>query len=146
MPLCFSYGSNMDAAAMAARCPGAVALGLARLPRHRLQAMREGYLTAVRDPRRDLWGVLWDVPLSNMSALDRYEQVASGLYRKSLQMVIGGKGARRALVYFGANAGPGVLKPDYFSAVLEAAKAAALPPAALAHIEGLSPRASARAR
>ena len=115
MPLCFSYGSNMDVAAMAARCPGAKPLGIARLPRHRLEAMREGWLTVARDPRQTVFGLLWDVPLSNMAALDRYEDIGSGLYRKAQQMVIGPNGARRALVYFGANAGPGVLKPDYLA-------------------------------
>ena len=139
MPLCFAYGSNMDQAAMAARCPGAKALGLARLPRHARTVMREGYLTLVRDPRRAVTGVLWDVPLSNMAALDRYEGVGDGLYRKVQQMVIGPAGARRALVYFGANAGPGQLRRDYHAHVLAAAQAWTLPRLDLAEIEALAP-------
>ena len=127
MPLVFAYGSNMDAGAMATRCPGARSLGLARLARHRRGVMREGYLTAAPDPRRDLWGLLWDVPVADMAALDRYEEVASGLYRKRMQMVVGPAGARRALVYFGANAGPGTLRKDYFAAVDAAATQAQVP-------------------
>ena len=137
MPLVFSYGSNMDAPAMALRCPGAKPLGLARLARHRRAVMREGYLTATRDPSREIVGMLWDVPQADMGALDRYEEVHKGLYRKALQMVIGETGARRAIVYFGANDGPGTLKPDYFAAVLGAAKAAGLPEAALREIAAL---------
>jgi len=34
MPLTFAYGSNMDAQAMAQRCPRGKMLGRARLPRH----------------------------------------------------------------------------------------------------------------
>jgi len=122
---------------MAARCPGAEALGLARLPRHARAVMREGYLTLVRDPAREVTGVLWDVPLADIAALDRYEGVGSGLYRKVQQMVIGLTGARRALVYFGANAGPGVMRRDYFEKVLAAALMNGLPGADLAMIEAL---------
>ena len=79
MPLCFAYGSNMDRDAMAARCPASRPIGLARLARHRPAMMREGYLTVTRDPRRDVHGLLWDVALADMAALDRYEGVSGGL-------------------------------------------------------------------
>ena len=36
MPLYFAYGSNMDVAAMAQRCPRSKLLGVARLPRHKV--------------------------------------------------------------------------------------------------------------
>ena len=76
MPLYFAYGSNMSVDGMARRCPGAKALGLARLERHRLAVMREGWLTAARDPHAAVHGVLWDLALSDMPALDRYEGLA----------------------------------------------------------------------
>ena len=50
MPLYFAYGSNMSVEAMARRCPRSKALGLARLERHRLAVMREGWLTADARP------------------------------------------------------------------------------------------------
>ncbi len=106
MPLYFAYGSNMDVEAMARRCPRAKPLGLARLARHQLAIMREGWLTAVRDPRGDVHGVLWDIAFADMRALDQYEQLASGLYAKALQPVIGERGAKQALIYFGANCRP----------------------------------------
>ena len=49
MPLYFAYGANMNASAMARRCPRPKALGVARLVRHRLAVMREGWLTVARD-------------------------------------------------------------------------------------------------
>src|SRR5579871_7047532 len=103
MPLYFSYGSNMSAAAMAARCPRSKPVGLARLERHRLAVMREGWLTAIRAVRGSVHGVLWDLALADVPALDRYE---GPLYRKILQPVVTGAGPKRALVYFGANSGP----------------------------------------
>jgi gamma-glutamylcyclotransferase (GGCT)/AIG2-like uncharacterized protein YtfP len=138
VPLCFAYGSNMDRAAMLTRCPGAKAIGLARLPRHTRAVMREGYLTLLRDPAREVTGVLWDVPSADMAALDRYEGVGARLYRKVQQIVIGPAGARRALVYFGANTGPGVLRRDYCAQILAAAMANGLPRADSAMIEALS--------
>ena len=73
-----------------------------------------------------------------MAALDRYEGVGAGLYRKVQQIVIAPAGARRALVYFGANAGPGVLRRDYCAQVLATALANRLPRADSAMIEALS--------
>ena len=137
MPLCFAYGSNMDRAAMAVRCPGSRPLGLAWLPRHRLVIMREGYASIARDPRREVLGLLWDVPLADMPALDRYEDVAGGLYIKRLFPVLTEAGPRRALVYVGRNAGPGVPRAGYLEGVLAAAAAAALPPASIARIAEL---------
>ena len=122
MPLYFAYGSNMDVEGMAQRCPRSKPLGLARLARHQLAIMREGWLTAVRDPSSDVHGVLWDASFADMRALDQYEQLGGGLYAKTLQPVIGEQGAKRALVYFGANAGPGRVNADYVAAVLAAAQ------------------------
>ena len=144
MPLYFAYGSNMDAEAMARRCPRSKAIGLARLARHRLAIMREGFLTVVRDPRAAVHGVLWEVALSDVPALDRWEGVATGLYAKIVQPVIAPDGAKRALVYAGANAGPGVLKPDYLAGVLAAARARGLPAEGLSMLEALGPGGAGR--
>lgn len=141
MPLYFAYGSNMDVAAMASRCPRAKALGAARLPRHRLAVMREGWLTATRDARGEVHGVLWEVAFADMSALDRYEGLAGGLYVKVSQPVIAASGPKRALIYFGANSGPGVAQAKYIADVLTAARAWTLPDTAIARLEALAAQA-----
>jgi hypothetical protein len=89
--------------------------------------MREGWLTAVRDPRGEVHGVLWEVAFADMRGLDQYEQLASGLYTKAQQPVIAERGAKQALVYFGANSGPGVAVADYIAGVLAAARNWKLP-------------------
>lgn len=127
MPLYFAYGSNMDRAQMAARCPASRVRGVARLARHRFVIMREGYASVARDPRRIVWGLLWDLALADVSALDRYEGVAGGLYTKVHQPVLTGEGARRALVYIGRESGTGLPRPGYLEAVVAAARAAGLP-------------------
>ncbi len=138
MPLYFSYGSNMDVAAMTARCPRSKPLGLARLMRHRLAVMREGWLTIARDPRATVHGVLWELAFADVPALDRYEGLGDRLYVKAFQPVIAPGGAKRAMVYFGANAGPGRLRDDYAAEVLAAARAWGLPREGIAALERLT--------
>lgn len=144
MPLCFAYGSNLDAVAMAARCPSSRPLGVGRLVRHRLAVMREGFLTVTPDPRRTVWGLIWDVALADMQALDRYEGVASGLYTKRHLPILAASGSRRALVYCGANAGPGIARAGYMERVLAGAESGGLPDVARAEIAALLPPGEAR--
>lgn len=127
MPLYFAYGANMAKAAMAARCPRSTPLGPAALMRHRLAVMREGWLTVARDPRARVHGVLWDLALPDMPALDRFEGLSEGLYVKAVQPVVGAGGAKRALIYLGTNAGPGKPRADYLAEVLAAAREWDLP-------------------
>ena len=145
MPLYFAYGSNMDSAAMAKRCPKARVMGLARLPRHRFFIMSEGYASIKRDPRRSVLGVLWDVPLSDIPALDRYESLHSGLYSKISQPVVidqAGTGSglvkgtsKRALLYVGRSGTAGKPKSGYLENVLAAARAHGLPEGYLYELE-----------
>jgi gamma-glutamylcyclotransferase (GGCT)/AIG2-like uncharacterized protein YtfP len=140
MPLYFAYGSNMNVGAMARRCPRSKALGLARLERHRLAVMREGCLTAVRDSHGAIHGVLWELALSDIASLDRHEDLSKGLYTKETQPVIAERGPKRAIVYFGANSGPGVLRPAYIAEVLAAARSWPLPAEGLAALERVAKR------
>ena len=135
MPLYFAYGSNMDAAAMAGRCPGSRPLGPARLARHRFAILEAGYATVVRDARASVHGILYDLALSDVPALDRYEDIARGLYRKVMQPVLRtGGGPVQALVYIGAGASGGAPRPGYMEGVIAAARAAGLPDAYLAFL------------
>ncbi|SFU31181.1 AIG2-like family protein [Methylobacterium sp. 174MFSha1.1] len=126
MPLYFAYGSNMDRAAMARRCPASHVLGLGRLNRHRLVIMREGYASVERSPSGTVWGVLWELSLADVPALDRYEGVASGLYVKAQQPVSTEGGVRRALIYLGRGSG-GVPRPGYLEGVIAAGRENGLP-------------------
>jgi hypothetical protein len=130
----------MNVKAMAGRCPRSKPLGLARLERHRLAVMREGWLTALRDPSSAVHGVLWELALSDIAALDRYEGLPQGLYAKAVQAVVGERGPKRAIVYFGANAGPGALRPAYIADVLAAARSWPLPRAGVEALESLARR------
>jgi gamma-glutamylcyclotransferase (GGCT)/AIG2-like uncharacterized protein YtfP len=127
MPLYFAYGSNMDQAAMLQRCPASKPVGIGRLMRHRFIIFDEGYATVVRDPQRAVWGMVWDLALADVPALDRYESLSTGLYTKVIQPVVTAKGPRRAMVYVGRSAKPGMPLPGYMEGVIEAAQHASLP-------------------
>jgi gamma-glutamylcyclotransferase (GGCT)/AIG2-like uncharacterized protein YtfP len=127
MPLYFAYGANMDRDAMAARCPGARAIGPARLARHRFVITSDGYASVMRDPRAEVHGVLWDLTLAHIRALDRFEEVDRGLYAKIQQPVIAASGPKKALVYVATGRPGGVPRPGYLEDVLAAARGWALP-------------------
>ena len=127
MPLYFAYGSNMDRAAMLQRCPASKPVGIGRLMRHRFIIFEEGYASVTRDPQRAVWGMVWDLALSDVPALDRYESLHTGLYSKVLQPIVTEQGPRRAMVYIGRSAKPGTPLPGYMEGVIEAATHAGLP-------------------
>ena len=144
MPLCFAYGSNMDVAAMALRCPKSRPFGAARLLRHRFAIMPQGFGNGVRDPRGVVHGVLWDIALADMRALDAYERVAQGLYSKIMQPVLKAEGgAARAIVYVGKGEG-GRPTAAYMRDVIAAARAWGLPEAYIRGLEALAPRGETR--
>jgi len=138
MPLYFAYGSNMDAAAMRERCPNARMLGRARLARHRFVLMPSGYASITRDPGSEVHGVLFDLALSDIPPLDRYEAVDEGLYVKAVQPVLREGGAPcQALIYIGTEQGEGAATPAYIDGVIAAAREVGLPPAYVAMLERL---------
>src|SRR5918998_1399858 len=127
MPLYFAYGSNMDRNAMLRRCPASKPVGIGRLMRHRFIVFDEGYASVTRDPQRAVWGMVWDLALADVPALDRYESLSTGLYTKVVQPVVTIQGPRWAIVYVGRSAKPGTPLPDYMEGIVEAARHAGLP-------------------
>jgi hypothetical protein len=89
--------------------------------------------------------VLWDLALADMSALDRYECLASRLYVKVSQPVLSQRGPRRALIYVARSTAPGLPRPGYVEAIVAAAEQAGLPAAHRKELAGYLPPNSARA-
>ena len=132
MPLYFAYGANMNVAAMAKRCPRSKPLGVARLMRRGFVILDSGFASVVRAPGGTVHGLLWDLALADVPALDRYE---GGLYSKIVQPVIRAQGgAVQAMLYVGQGRAGGHASAAYAAEVLEAAEALELP---LAYICGL---------
>ncbi len=143
MPLYFAYGANMDLAGMAERCPLSRPLGRARLARHRILVMAEGFASIAPDPRENVHGVLWDLALRDVRALDQFEDVSRGLYKKvQLPVLREPFGSARALVYVGHWTRLGAPAPEYLAGVIAAARHWALPAAYVAFLESLGRAAS----
>ena len=118
----FAYGSNMDSAAMAIRCPGAHAIGPARLAGHAFFIAASGYASLCRDPSQQVFGVLWRLTPANLAALDSYEQIADGLYDRDVRTVVSPQGPTRAMLYIARNTAPGRPLPDYQADIVSAAR------------------------
>lgn len=137
MRLYFAYGSNMSRQQMARRCPGAGALGVARLDGWEFLVMRAGYASVRPRAGGRVWGVLWHLAPRHVAALDLLEGIAVGAYtRADLPVRRDGALTRRALVYLGAVAAEGPPKPGYLdNIVLPAARAWRLPQPYVASLE-----------
>jgi gamma-glutamylcyclotransferase (GGCT)/AIG2-like uncharacterized protein YtfP len=100
MPHYFAYGFLMSPANMAKRIPRATFLGIGRLQRHRATVHEGARVSVIRDPRRAVYGAIYDIPVADLLALDRLEGVAAGRAQKLDQPILIGDGAKRALLHF----------------------------------------------
>ena len=124
MTLHFAYGSNMSRALMGQRCPGAEALGPARLDGWRFVITRDGYASLVRNTGARVHGVLWRLTPRDLAALDAYEQRA---YLRRIVPVRHGAARRPALVYLAPERGGGRARPGYQELVVASARDWRLP-------------------
>ena len=124
----FAYGSNLDTAQMARRCPRAVPAGRARLVDWQLVMNRFGLATVVPTEGSTVWGGLWVVTPTCERALDAYEGIDSGLYvRRSLSVVRDDETSTEALVYLAAESTPGRAGAGYLAGITSGARSFGLP-------------------
>jgi gamma-glutamylcyclotransferase (GGCT)/AIG2-like uncharacterized protein YtfP len=131
MTLHFAFGSNMSRKLMGRRCPGARALGPARLDGWRYVITCDGYASLVRDPGARVHGVLWRLTPRDLAALNAYEQRA---YLRRIVPVRHGASRRPALVYLAPERGGGTARPGYQELVVAAARDWGLPEAYVARL------------
>ena len=82
MRVTFAYGANLDPAGMRERCPSARPIGQACLENWHFRISNDGYASIAPRLGAMVHGVLWQITAKDEDALDAYEEVASGLYRK----------------------------------------------------------------
>lgn len=83
--LMWAYGSNLNKAQMAHRCPAARSLGARWLPNARL--VFRSVADVVYDASERCPGGLWRITPEDEIALDAYEGVSGGLYEKQHLLV-----------------------------------------------------------
>ncbi len=146
MTLHFAYGSNMSRALMAARCPTARALGVATLAGWRFVVNPDGVGSIAPAPGALLHGVLWDVGLRDLVAINAYESVDTGLYVRRVLPVMHGAHRVPALTFIARRQGQGRARPGYISLVVAAAREWDLPAPYIRSLRRWSPSGWAGAR
>jgi gamma-glutamylcyclotransferase (GGCT)/AIG2-like uncharacterized protein YtfP len=135
----FAYGANMDPVHMAECCPGAVPLGPATLDGHRFAIAAGGYGTVHPAAGRQVLGVLWRLSDSDLAALDKFEEVPAGLYRRGEAVLRRPEGgAVEAMLYQATDGSPGRPAPGYLERILDVAAGRGFPPDYLAELRSHS--------
>jgi gamma-glutamylcyclotransferase (GGCT)/AIG2-like uncharacterized protein YtfP len=128
-----AYGSNMDSAQMAERCPHSPQQGTGWLEGWRLtfggaELGWEGALaTVVEDDAARVFVVLYDVSESDQQALDRWDGVTLGCYRKFTVRVQTLDGDAAAWLYVLNGYEGGLPSARYIGILADAAEKAGAP-------------------
>jgi cation transport regulator ChaC len=133
----FAYGSNMHLDLMRTRCPGAAVAGRAVLRDHRFVITRDGYASVSVVRGGVVHGLLWRVSPRDLAALNAYENIDAGLFRRVLLSVQAQGRSAKALVYIGRGGAPGRARAGYMELVATAAREAGLPSDYVAGLERL---------
>lgn len=143
--LYFAYGSNMDPAQMARRCPDSSALGGAILRGYRLtftfdsERWAGGVGNVVADPDEHVWGVLWDLSIEDESSLDEYESVNEGIYTKTTVTVDHEGRELEAMIYLATDTAYVGPSARYLHALIRGARAHQIPEYYVDRLVGLLP-------
>ena len=127
MTLYFAYGSNLNRAAMARRCPGARAVGPAILDDHEFFVGIEGWGSVKPKRGARVHGVLWRLTPRDIAALHAYELLHQGLYDVRYLPVWQGVRRVRAMIYRLRRRARGKPKPGYVEMIAAAARGWELP-------------------
>jgi gamma-glutamylcyclotransferase (GGCT)/AIG2-like uncharacterized protein YtfP len=141
--LYFAYGANMVPEDMARRCPRARLVGTAVLADHRFAIIRDGHGTVLKAKGARVHGAAWRIGRADEAALDRFEEVARGLYRRT-RTVVACRGRQvSALVYVAAATAPGRPRAAYIESIIAAARGFAFPADYIAALEAIARTSSA---
>ena len=123
----FAYGSNMSRALMARRCPQARPLGPATLRGWRFVISPQGYASIVPARGGVVQGVIWTLGPRDLAAVNAYESIDTGLYRRRWLAVRRGGRQVLALTFVGRRGAAGHPRPGYLEIVVAAASDWCLP-------------------
>lgn len=127
MTLYFAYGSNMDKAAMRACCPGARAIGPARLDGYEFFVGVESWGSVKPSSGDSVHGVLWQVTPRDLAVLHAYEWLDKGVYEVRYLPIRVGARLATAMVYVLRRRAVGRPKPGYAELCAAAARSWKLP-------------------
>ena len=123
---------------MRRRCAAATPLGPAVLRGWRY-VIAQGYGSVSPAAGMCVHGVLWRLTPRDLAALNAFESLDSGLYRRAMLSVEAGCQRARALVYVGRQGGKPRPMPGYQERLVAAAHDWRLPPRYIAELARLAP-------
>ena len=100
--LYIAYGSNLNVDQMQWRCPGAKVIAKSWLHDHRLVFQGAPYgahANVIPEKGQDVPVAIWEITRNDERALDRYEGVAGGYYRKEYWPIEVAGEMKEALIY-----------------------------------------------
>ena len=133
MPVYAAYGSNLDPARMADRCPHSPLRTTGWLDGWRLTFGGEEHgwdgalATIVQDHFEQVFVALYDVTDQDAEVLDEWESATSGLYRKTRVRVATMQGEQVAWAYVLDAYEGGLPSASYLGVLADAAEAAGAP-------------------
>ena len=125
----FAYGSNLCIQQMQYRCPGHRCVGAGVLKGYRWIISAHGYANVVLSPADAVCGFVYDLTETDEQALDLYEGVAKGLYRKEMLTVEVNDEELLCLVYVDPTQAEGPPRPGYIATINQGIADAHLPTA-----------------
>lgn len=119
--LYIAYGSNMDEAQMAVRCPGAELVGIGTIRRAQLDFYLYATVTDIEDPAATVPAAVWKITGQHERSLDRYEGVRGHYYYKDTAKVLLNNGIEvEGLIYLMENFRQQPCDPVYFDRIAAA--------------------------
>lgn len=118
----FAYGSNMDSAQMALRCPDSTKIANATLEGYFFAINERGVATAIPQRGTNTDGVLWSISSKDKLELDRYEGVSQDFYYCEETRVTTNAGSVMAMIYIATSQSPGSARPGYVEKIIRAAR------------------------
>jgi len=149
--LYFAYGSNLYPRQMRARCRGAQIVARGELHGWRLILTKRGTANIVQRKEAVVHGGLWKFHPHHVAAMDEWEGVAQGIYRRVwVHVCLADGSVKPALTYAGcarAQCSPGIGRPNYMlTAMIPGAIAFGLPEAYIESLRAWLPARPVAAR
>ena len=150
----FAYGSNMNQEQILARCVRPVVVGVALLPHHRLafhgysRIWDGGMETVVSAPGQEVWGVIYQLTVSDWDSLDSWQDVrldGTGTYFHFPDTVTDTEGKTHSVFLYKKDIlrEPQPPSREYLDVIIQGAVARRLPAAYLEELRRLESRPAA---
>jgi len=118
----FAYGSNMNRAQMAQRCPGAEPIGVATILNFKFYINSSGVAGIKPSLGKVCNGILWCLKNEHWPVLDYYEGVQAGHYSKIQINCLIENQVLNSSIYVANDLSSGTARPGYLEGVIDGAK------------------------